>query len=91
MLETTFYQLTEKEVINCNDCTRLGFVCDCTIDLNCARIIAIIVEPIQRIPLPFKKGQGIIIPWECIRKIGDDIILVDNPSPLLSPPSKKRV
>lgn len=77
MRKCTFSELCEKEVINCVDCTKLGSVFDCVIDLDCGTIISVIVEPEGKLFCFGKQENCISIPWECIKKIGDDIILVD--------------
>ncbi len=70
-------ELREKEVINSCDCKRLGCVVD--IDLNpCdGRIEAIILPGPGKICGFFGTDCEFIIPFECIRKIGPDIILVE--------------
>ena len=66
-----------KEVINIHDGFRLGFVGDAIINTATGQLLAIVV------PGPFKffgllgREDDYIIPWESIRKMGDDIILVD--------------
>lgn len=73
----TFSQLKRKEVINVCNGGRMGCVCDIIIDINLCRIEAIVVPG----PFSFKcllaPQKNIIIPWNKIRKIGDDVILVD--------------
>ena len=68
-------ELSKKEIISCMDCTRLGFIIDVNICLDEARIISVIAE------LPSKalciRKNTIEIPWECIKKIGDDLIIAD--------------
>ena len=67
----------QKEVINIRDGRRLGVIIDMEFDLDSGRIVAIVVPGPSRW-LGFIKGsQDIIIPWEDIKKIGDDVILVD--------------
>lgn len=71
----SFEELSKKEVISCMDCTRLGFIIDVKINLDEARIISVIVE----LPSSFicLKRNTIEIPWDCIKKIGDDLIIAD--------------
>ena len=92
MRKCTFEELTEKEVINCADGRRLGNVFDCVIDLECAKILSIKVESGGRFFCFDKNRDCIIIPWECIKKIGDDIILVEvilPPAPKPEKPKKR--
>ena len=62
----------EKEVISIIDGKRLGFVYEIEFDVCDGRITAILAEGGC-----FGKGECVRIPWEQIRKIGEDIILVD--------------
>lgn len=67
----------QKEVININNGKRLGYVIDMEFNLYEGRITAIVVPGRNKI-LGFLKGDGdIVIPWEKIKRIGDDVILVD--------------
>ena len=75
---TTIDALKDKEVINVCDGKKLGFVCDCQIDICMGRLLAIIV-PGECNFLGISKGEDILIPWENIERIGDDIILVRIP------------
>lgn len=69
----------QKEVINVRDGKRLGAIVDMELDLITGRIKAIIVPGQNRI-FGFLKGEGdVVIPWEKIKKIGNDVILVDMP------------
>ena len=65
-----------KEVINLSDGERLGFVYDMEIDLNSGSITKLIVPGREKKSV-FSKSRGFKIPWDSIKKIGDDIILVD--------------
>ena len=38
----------------------------------------------------FGRGEEYYIPWDCIRQVGDDIILVDKPFPQREPPRRER-
>lgn len=66
-----------KEVINICDGCRLGYVCDVEIDLICGKVIAIIVPGPCRFFGLFGREEDYVIPWEAIRRFGDDIILID--------------
>lgn len=66
-----------KEVINVCDGCRLGFPCDVLLDMQFGRLIAIIVPgPCKFFGLLGRKDDY-IIPWECIKTIGRDAILVE--------------
>ncbi|WP_129723281.1 YlmC/YmxH family sporulation protein [Xylanivirga thermophila] len=67
----------QKEVINIKDGKKLGYIVDMEFDLYQGRVTAIVVPGPSKF-LGFFKGEGdIVIPWERIKKIGDDVILVD--------------
>lgn len=68
--------MRQKEVINVSDGKRLGFVCDIGFDLNDGQIQTIIV-PGERSGALFGRARDIAIPFASIRRIGEDIILVD--------------
>lgn len=73
----TLSELRQKEVIDVHDGKRLGRVMDlefCTAD---SRITALVV-PADTSFLQSLRGEkcGLVIPWEDIRRIGDDVILV---------------
>ena len=71
--------MRNKEVINICDGCRLGFVADMEIRLPDGQVCAIIVYGPCRFLGLFGRGEEYYIPWECIQRIGDDIILVDKP------------
>ena len=66
-----------KEVININDGKRLGFVQDVTANLESGMITSIIVPGGNKILSIFSSGNDIVIPWENVKCIGDDVILVE--------------
>lgn len=66
-----------KEVINIKDGKRLGYVQDVCANLETGRITSIIVPGNKRIMSMFSKEDDIIIEWEKIKCIGEDVILVD--------------
>lgn len=66
-----------KEVINIADGKRLGFVQDVNADLETGMITSIIVPGSTRLISFFSSSNDIIIPWQNIKCIGDDIILVE--------------
>lgn len=66
-----------KEVINIKDGKRLGHVRDVTADLKTGTITSIIVPGNAKLFNIFSSGNDIVIPWENITCIGEDIILVD--------------
>ena len=85
-----FSDLRCKEVINIATGARLGYVSDAEIDLTDGKICALIVPGPARFFGLFGRGEEYYIPWDCIRQVGDDIILVDKPFPQREPPRRER-
>ncbi len=71
------YELRQKEVINTIDGTRFGFVCDMEVDEEQGRITKIIVACPGKVFGIFGREQEYQIPWQNIKRIGPDIILVE--------------
>ena len=75
-MNTTFCNLTEKEVINCTDGSIIGNVSDLELSTDDCRITAIIVSKCSGFLI---KQESITIPWCQIEKIGCDVIIVNCP------------
>ena len=78
----TLSDLCQKDVINTRDGRSLGKVIDIEFCLCDARVTAIIVpgglRPVSILGRFFRgEKEVIVIPWEMICKIGDDVVLVD--------------
>jgi YlmC/YmxH family sporulation protein len=70
-------ELRIREVINVLDGRRLGMATDLEIDANTGQIRALVVPGTHRLLNWFGKSDEVVIPWENIRKIGVDVILVE--------------
>lgn len=70
-------ELREKEVINICTCKRLGYVEDLEFDLCEGCIKAIIVPERTKFRGIFGSDCEYVIPFDCIQKIGSDIIMVE--------------
>ena len=66
-----------KEVINITDAKRLGYVQDVTADLETGTITSIIVPGSNKMFNIFGESNKRVIPWNKIKVIGEDIILVE--------------
>lgn len=75
---STIADLQRKEVIDICDGTRLGYVCDVEFDIDKGIITALRVPGKAGVFSVFGKNEDIVIPWACIKKIGEDIILTDS-------------
>lgn len=71
------FELRDKEVINCHDGARFGYICDVEIDIDSGEVISIIIPGPGKVFGLLGHETEYIISWDCITKIGEDIILVD--------------
>ena len=72
----TLGELSEKEVINLYNGRAMGQVTDLEADFLCREIRALIITVCDGSLFSFGKRQKLIVPMECVQKIGDDTILV---------------
>ena len=72
-----FWELTEKEVINCKDGKRLGYVADIEIELPAGKVSKLYVPGQGKFCGCFGKATEYEIYWNQIVRIGEEIILVD--------------
>ena len=89
-MDCRFSDMRYKEVINICDGCRLGYVGDLELQLPEGRITALIVPGPCRFFGLFGRGEEYFVPWECIKQIGDDIILIDKPFQRREGEKKKR-
>lgn len=73
-------ELREREVVNVLDGRRLGLASDLEIEAETGRIVAIVVPGPGKFLWLFGKSEEFVIPWERIKKIGVDVILVETPN-----------
>ena len=66
-----------KELINITHRKRLGYVQDVCADLETGTISHIIVPGSNKIINFFTQSNNIVIPWQKVKCIGEDIILVE--------------
>ena len=74
MLKVSDFQV--KDVVNISDGKRLGNVEDIEINLQSGKIEAVIIGGSGKILGLFGKDEEVVIPWQQILKIGEDVILV---------------
>ncbi|MCL4494137.1 MAG: YlmC/YmxH family sporulation protein [Firmicutes bacterium] len=75
MLKTS--ELRTKDVVNVTDGRRLGFVGDLELDLEGGHIKSVIVLGSGHLLGLFGRERDTVINWDQIRKIGQDVILVE--------------
>ena len=77
-METTFLELKCKQVINVVDGKTLGRIIDVIVDIKTCKVLGLIVpSPGSGWLSCFKSGKEIFIPFDCVCKIGVDVILVE--------------
>ena len=77
-----------KEIINICDGKRIGYAEDVDLVLPEGRVCAIIAYGKGRF-FGLLRGEEYYIPWDCIKQIGDDLILVDKSFPRKAPPPQR--
>ncbi len=77
-MQCRFSDLQCKEVVNVRTGSRLGYVCDAELQVPEGRIVALIVPGRARYFGVFGREDDYILPWECVSRIGEDIILVEG-------------
>jgi len=70
-------EFRQKEVINMSDGKRLGFISDVEVDLESGRIESLVLPGSGRLFGLIGRDNEFIIPWEKVKKVGEDIVLVD--------------
>lgn len=85
-----FSALRDKEVIHVCEGARLGYPCDLGLDLDTGRVVSVIIPGPCRFLGLFGREFDYVVPWPCIRRIGEDIILVDGPVCDWKQPRKKK-
>jgi len=89
-MQFRFRDLRRKEVININDGSRLGLAADLDLRAPEGQVAAIVVYGRARFFGLCGRGEEYYIPWDCIQRIGDDIILIDKPFQRREPERKRQ-
>ena len=71
-------ELRGREVINIRTGYRLGYVYDVLFDVESGKIASLVVPAQARFFGLFGHPNDYIIPWDCVKRVGDDIILIDS-------------
>ncbi|MBE3592817.1 MAG: YlmC/YmxH family sporulation protein [Thermoanaerobacter sp.] len=70
-------ELRNKDVIDINTGEKLGNIIDIEVNLEEGRVEGIVIPKETSFFRFFNKDIEIYLPWESIKKIGTDVILVD--------------
>lgn len=74
-MDYTFCELREREIVNVTDGKKLGKLTDMA--FSCGKIVGMIVPSEKKILKNLTGSENLFIPFGCVLKIGDDVILVD--------------
>ena len=80
-MDCRFAELRHKEVISICDGTRIGFVDDIIVDTKTSCVVSIVIFGRMSIFGFFGKCEDYIIPWEKIKLIGEDTIIISCNTP----------
>lgn len=74
-----FSKLSGKEIVSLPDCERLGYLgdCDLVLDSETGNIKSLIVPENKGTFSFFIDKRYVEIPWERVKKVGSDIIIID--------------
>ena len=77
-MEVSFLELKSKQVVNTVDGKCLGHIVDVVFDVATAKTLGFVVPACSGGFLGlFKSGKDIFIPFDCVCKIGVDVVLVE--------------
>ncbi len=69
--------LKNKSVVNIKNGVNLGFVDDISFDTYSAQVLSLVIYGRKRFFGIFGREEDILIPWDNIKIIGDDVVLVN--------------
>ena len=69
--------LRMREVINVMNGRKLGLIKDIEIDLEAGRIRSVVLPGNGKILGIFGRNDDVVVPWQKIKKLGQDVILVE--------------
>ncbi|HUW63505.1 MAG TPA: YlmC/YmxH family sporulation protein [Spirochaetia bacterium] len=70
-------ELSRRDFINVADGMRLGPIKDVHIDRNTGRVTALVLRGNRKYWGMLGLGTDVVVPWEKIRKVGADAVLVE--------------
>ena len=89
-MQCAIADLKYKEVINIQTGARLGYVMDALFETQTGQLIALVAPGGYKFLGLFGRTDDYVIPWEYIKRIGEDIILVDAPERYRAEPPRER-
>ncbi|MBQ1501497.1 MAG: YlmC/YmxH family sporulation protein [Firmicutes bacterium] len=79
-------ELRNKDVIDEKDGRRLGYAADVELDAENGVLKALVIPGESRLFGFWERSEELVIPWEKIKKIGADVVMVGEELPL--PPAQ---
>jgi len=76
MEKMRIYDLGCRELIDLKNGSRIGYAADAEVDIETGRVISLVVPGRLRFFGLLGREPDVLIPWERIERIGDDMILV---------------
>lgn len=70
-------ELKIKEVIGVNNGNRFGYVGDVELDPDSGRVLGLIIPGRLRLLGLLGREKPVVIPWQAIRRFGEDTVLVE--------------
>ena len=77
-MKCSIEDLRTKEMINLNTGDRLGYIHDAEFCLTSGQMKTLIVAGSGRMFGLFGRNEDTTIPWDAIRKIGEDVVLIEQ-------------
>ena len=71
-------ELQDKEIVDIADGARYGYLADLEIDGDTGALSALVVTGQRRFLGLLGRAPEVAFPWSAIRRVGQDIILVDG-------------
>lgn len=85
----TLEELRDKEVISVTDGSRYGYVGDLSLDLDTGQVRELIIPGEARFFGLLGRKEDRAIPWDNVRRFGEDTILVEG-TPAVRPRLKEK-
>lgn len=87
----TLHELSEKDVIQIKTGENLGRIDDVIFDEGTARLQSVVLRGRSRMFGLMGYDEDLIIPWEAMKNIGADVIMVDaEPLPVQRRPGRRQ-
>ena len=83
-------ELKIKEVIGVNNGNRFGYVGDVELDPDSGRVLGLIIPGRLRLLGLLGREKPVVIPWQAIRRFGEDTVLVNLEKNDAEPEGKER-